>query len=226
MASSRSAASPASDPAPARAGRVRLRRFAALMIPATLAGGAMVALTAQGVLAAQFSISGIPFIVTADQLKGTGFEQYGALDNTAPGSPNLSDTGGQQLVMVSAIKTATLTNLCQSVNLGAVYLVLHAGTGSNPVKASDLVVDSDTLSGDASFTNIAIGQDASTLNEVPNVTGPLGDFGQQSDTVTISNLRQENYATTAASFTLPGLSMSFQNNGCCKCPRHSTRTTT
>jgi hypothetical protein len=193
---------------------VRLRRFAALMVPAALAGGAMVVLTAQGVLAAQFSISGIPFIVTANQLQGTGFEQYGALDNTAPGSPNLSDTGGQQLVMVSAIKTATLTNLCQSVQLGGVYLVLRAGTGSNPVKASDLVVDSDTLDGDAQFSNISIGQDASTLTEVPGVAGPLGDFGQQSDTVTIDNLRQENWATTAASFTLPGLDMSFQDNGC------------
>ncbi|HEU5332359.1 MAG TPA: DUF6230 family protein, partial [Actinocrinis sp.] len=75
-------------------------------------------------------------------------------------------------------------------------------------------VDSDQLSGDAQFTNIAIGQDASTLTEVPGVTGPLGDFGQQADHVTIDNLRQDNYATTAASFTLPGLSMSFSSNGC------------
>jgi hypothetical protein len=192
---------------------VRWRRFAAVMIPATAAGGVLVALTAQGVLAAQFSISGIAFTVTADKLDGTGFEQFGSLDNTAPGSPNLTATGGQQIVMVSAIQSAQLTNLCQSVNLGAINLVLRAG-GSTPVQATNLVVDSDQLSGDASFTNISIGQDASTLSEVPGVTGPLGDFGQQSDHVTINNLRQDNYATTAASFTLPGLSMSFQSNGC------------
>ena len=206
---------PSESPTPATGpGRVRWRRFAALMLPATLTAGALVTLTAQGVLAAQFAISGIAFTVTADKLDGTGFEQYGTLDSTAPGSPNQTDTGGQVIVMTSAIHTATLTNLCQSIGLGAINLVLHAGSGTNPVKATNLVVDSDQLSGDAQFTNIAIGQDASTLTEVPGVTGPLGDFGQQADHVTIDHLRQDNYATTAASFTLPGLSMSFSSNGC------------
>jgi Family of unknown function (DUF6230) len=213
MASPETVASPPAAPSSSRQGRVRWRRFAAVMIPATAAGGVLVVLTAQGVLAAQFAISGIAFTVTADKLDGTGFEQFGALDNTAPGSPNLQSTGGQQLVMVSAIQSAQLTNLCQSVSLGGIDLVLRAG-GSKPVQATTLVVDSDQLSGDASFSNINIGQDASTLSTVPGVTGPLGDFGQQADHVTIDNLRQDNYATTAASFTLPGLSMSFQSNGC------------
>lgn len=197
-----------------RSGKVRLRRFAALMIPSTAVTGVLVVLTAQGALAAQFAISGIPFEVTATQLKGTGFEQYGSIDYTAPNSPNLTDEGGQQLVMVSVIGNATLVNMCQSIDLGGIYLHLTAGTGSTPVKASDLVADSDQLSGDASFGNINIGQDASTMTEVPADNGPLGDFGQQADTVTINNLRQENYATTAAQFTLPGLSMDFESSGC------------
>lgn len=195
-------------------GKVRLRRFAALAVPASLAGAALVVLTAQGVLAAQFSISGIPFTVTANQIKGTGFEQFGYLDNTADGSPNLADENGQQLVMVSAIKSATLTNMCQSIALGGTFLVIRAGRGNTPVSASNLVVDSDQLSGNASFTNLNVGQDASTLTEVPGVTGPIGDFAQQSDTVNITNLRQDNYATTASSFTLPGMTMSFQDSGC------------
>ena len=197
-----------------RSGRVRLRRFAALALPAAVAGGVLVVLTAQGVLAAQFSISGMPFTVTATELKGTGFEQYGALDYTAPGSPNLSQDNGQMLVFVSAIKQAELTDLCQSVSIGFTNLVIRAGSGSTPVSASDLVVDSDQLTGDASFTNMAVDQDASTLNEVPGVSGPLGTFGQQADTIDIKNLRQENWATTASTFTLPGLSMSFSNDGC------------
>lgn len=184
------------------------------MVPAALAGAVLVALTAEGAIGAQFSISGIPFVITANQMQGNGFEQYGLLDNVAPGSPNLSDEGGQAVVIVSAIKDATLTNLCQSVSLGGIYLVLHAGTGSTPVKATDLVADSTQLSGDASFNNIAIGQDASTLTEVPGSVGPIGDFGQQADTVTINNLKQTNYATTASTFTLPGLSMSFKSKGC------------
>jgi hypothetical protein len=71
------------------------------------------------------------------------------------------------------------------------------------------VVDADRLSGNASFTHMQIGQDAGTLNEVPGVTGPAGAFGQEADTVTIDNLRQHAYATTAGTFTLPGFSLSF-----------------
>jgi Family of unknown function (DUF6230) len=212
-----SASSPsnAAEPTAApRSGRVRLRRFAALALPATLAGGALVILTAQGVLAAQFSISGMPFTVTATELQGQGFEQYGALDYTASGSPNLTQDNGQMLVFVSAIRKAELTDLCQSVSIGFTNLIIRAGAGSTPVSADDLVVDSDQLTGDASFTNISVDQDASTLSEVPGVSGPLGTFGQQADDITIKNLRQENWATTASTFTLPGLSMSFSSDGC------------
>ena len=217
MSSVNSAAEPGATTAP-RTGRVRLRRFAALAGPAVLAAGALVVLTAQGVLAAQFSISGLPFTVTATNLTGYGFEQYGGLLNTAPGSPNLTQDNGQMVVFVSAIRKAYLTDMCQSVSIGFTNLVIHAGTGGSPVSASDLVADSDQLSGDVTFNNLTVDQDASTLNEVPDLEsanqGLLGTFGQQADTVTIKNLRQENWATTASTFTLPGLSMSFSDNGC------------
>lgn len=203
------------EPGGRREGKVRLRRSGIMAVPALAAAGGLVVLTAQGVIAAQFAISGIPFTVTASNLHGDGFEQWGFLDQTADGSPNLSDSNGQEVVMVSAIRSATLHDLCQSINLGGVYLVLTAGSGSTPVTATNLVVDSDQLSGsNATFTNINVGQDASTMNEVPNVAGPLGDFGQQADAVDIANVRQDNWATTAAQFSLPGLSMSFKSTGC------------
>jgi len=195
-------------------GRVRFRRFAAMAVPAAAVTATLVILTAEGAIAAQFSISGIPFTVTADELHGEGFEQFGLLDNTADGSPNLTEQNGQQLVMVSAIRSASLTNLCQSISIGGTNLVIRAGRGSTPVEAKTLVVDSDQLSGDAAFTNISIGQDASTVDKVPGVTGPLGDFAQQADTVVIKHLRQNNWATTASAFTLPGLNMSFSDTGC------------
>jgi hypothetical protein len=195
-------------------GRVSWRRFAAMFLSTAVVAGTLVVLTAQGVLAAQFSISGLPFTVTATKLTGTGFEQFGALDNMADGSPNAGNTGGQVLVVVSAIQSATLTNLCQSVNLGGTNLKITAGNGSTPVTATNLVVDSDQLSGDAQFNQISIGQDASTLTAVPGVTGPIGDFAQQASSVTINNLRQNNYATTAAAFKLPGLSLTFSGDGC------------
>ncbi|TDT97575.1 hypothetical protein EDD99_5726 [Streptomyces sp. 846.5] len=198
---------------PARPGRTRLRRAAVMAVPAVAVTATMMVLTAQGALAAQFSISGMPFTVTADRLQGTGFEQFGGLDNMADNSPNAGSSGGQVLVVVSAIKSATLTNLCQSVDLGGINLRITAGTGSSPVSASHLTTDSTLVSGDASFNNIEIGGDASTFTKA-GVAGPLGVFGQQADTVTINNLRQTNYATTAAVFTLPGLNLSFSDKAC------------
>ena len=112
------------------------------------------------------------------------------------------------------IKNATLQSLCQSVAVGPFTLVLRAGAGSTPVSADNLVVDADQLSGTATFTNIAIGQDAGTLTEVPGTSGASGGFGEQADTIVISNLRQHTWLTTAGTFTLPGLSLSFSRSGC------------
>jgi Family of unknown function (DUF6230) len=206
-------------------GRVRWRRAGAMFAAAAAAGAVLMALTAQGVLAAQFAISGTPFTVTSTQLQGTGFEQFGTLDFMAPNSPNASfcvsqspanqgQCNGVVVVAVSAIKSATLSDICQSVAVGNFNLKITAGSAGHPVQASTLVVDSDLLTGDATFNNIVIGQDPSTFTEVPGVTGPLGDFGQQADSVTINNLRQENFATTAATFTLPGLNLGFGPTGC------------
>jgi len=199
--------------APARGG-IRWKRFAGMLsITGALAAG-LVALTAEGVLAAQFSISGMPFVVTADRLDGTGFEQYATIDHMIENSPNEGDTGGQVVVIVSAIDSAKLTNLCQSVSLGGKFLKITAGNGKDPVSAKTLIVDSDLISGDATFNKINIGQDSSTLDQVPGVRGGEGVFGQQADTVQIINLRQNNYATTAATFKLPHLRMTFTDDGC------------
>ncbi|MFJ4090833.1 DUF6230 family protein [Kitasatospora sp. NPDC089913] len=194
-------------------GRVRLRRTALMAVPAVAAGAVLMALTAQGVLAAQFAISGMPFVVTADSLDGVGFEQFGSLDHMIEDSPNAGDTGGQVLVAVSAIKDASLTKLCQSVELGGINLLIRAGDAGTPVTATDLTTDSDLLSGDAEFKNIEIGGDASTYTKA-GVKGLPGVFGQQADTVKIRNLRQHNYATTAGAFKLPNLRLSFSSEGC------------
>ncbi|MFF7588421.1 DUF6230 family protein [Kitasatospora purpeofusca] len=218
MATSEDAAHPIeSTPAPASTGqdrgRVRLRRTALMAVPAVAAGAVLMALTAQGVLAAQFDISGMPFVVTADSLDGVGFEQFGSLDHMIKDSPNAGDTGGQVLVAVSAIKEASLTKLCQSVELGGINLLIRAGDAGTPVTATDLTTDSDLLSGDAEFKNIEIGGDASTYTKA-GVQGLPGVFGQQADTVKIRNLRQHNYATTAGAFKLPNLRLSFSSEGC------------
>ncbi|WP_055494679.1 DUF6230 family protein [Streptomyces sp. TP-A0356] len=196
-----------------RPGRVRLRRAAVMAVPATAIAAGLAIMTAQGALGVQFAISGMPFTVTATDLTGTGFEQFGNLDNMADGSPNAGDTGGQVLVVTSAIKNATLTKLCQSVDLGGTNLLITAGGGKDKVIASDLTTDSTVLSGDADFTKMEIGNDASTLNKA-GVQGNKGVFSQQADTVHIANLRQTNYATTAGVFKLPGLKLGFSDSGC------------
>ncbi|NES15017.1 MULTISPECIES: DUF6230 family protein [Micromonospora] len=201
------------EPGPPQSG-VRWRRFAVTFGTVAVGAAGMIALTAQGALGAQFAISGMPFTVTADRLDGTGFEQFATIDHMIENSPNEGDTGGQVLVMVSAIDRAQLTNLCQSISLGGINLRITAGTGNKPVTARTLVVDGDEVAGNASFNKINVGQDASTLDQVPGVRGNPGVFSQQADTVTITNLRQNNYATTAAVFTLPNLHMSFSSNEC------------
>lgn len=196
-----------------RRGRVRLRRAAVMAIPATAVAAGLMIATAEGALGVQFAISGMPFTVTATELNGTGFEQFGGLDNMAEDSPNAGDTGGQVLIVTSAIKNATLDHLCQSVDLGGTNLLITAGSGSDKVQATNLTTDSTELSGNASFNNIEIGNDASTLDKA-GVQGPKGVFSQQADTVRIANLRQTNYATTAAVFKLPGLKLRFSDQAC------------
>lgn len=181
-------------------GRIRWRRFALILMPALATMIVLVVLTAQSVLAVSFAISGVPFTVTASQLNGQGFEQFGVLDHSV--------TRGNFFLASSAIRTATLSHLCLSVNLGLAILKITAGNGSD-VSGTDLVIDADRLSGNASFRKINIGQDASTLTQVPGVRGPAGAFALGSQTVAISDLRTHAYATTAGTFTLPGLSLRF-----------------
>ncbi len=88
---------------------------------------------------------------------------------------------------------------------------ITAGGGRSPAPASNLIVDSDNLSREATFNDIVIGQDAGTLSAGPGVTGPSGGFGQQADSVTIDNLHQNTWLTTGGTFTLPGFDLSFGN---------------
>lgn len=177
-------------------GKIRWRRFAIAIVPAVAIAGTLVGLTAEGALASSISVSGQQFTITADQLNGTGFAQFGgALPNSG---------GGQTPVIVSAMQNATMTNLCQSVTVLGLTIRLQAGGSGSPVSASNLVVDANDLSGaSATFNNIAIGQDAGTLG------GPAGTFGESADSVTIDKLVQHTWYTTAATFTLPNLSLGF-----------------
>jgi hypothetical protein len=184
-------------------GKVRWRRFAIAAVPAIAIAGVLVGLTAEGAIASSFSVSGTEYTVTASQLSGSGFVQFGTA----------LPQGGKQLpVIESGIASAQLTNLCQSVSVplfGTIRLTAGTASGS-PVSASNLIVDASGQTGSqAVFRNITIGQDASTLNEDGDTTGTAGAFGEQASSVTITNLVQKTWLTTAGTFTLPNLSLGF-----------------
>lgn len=182
-------------------GRTRWRRFAAVMLPAAAMAGALMAGVANGAVPIALNVSGQTFKVAADKLDGTGFVQYGGVVVTKNGTAIP--------VAASGISDASLTNLCQSVVVPGtpISLVIRAGGGGNPAHASNLLIGMTRLQGDAEFTNIDIGQDASTLSKAGPYHGEEGAFGQQADHVTITNLKQTAYSTHAGTFTLNGLDL-------------------
>jgi hypothetical protein len=184
-------------------GRTNWRRFAlAAGVPVVVAGGLLVMMS-QGALAASFAVSGQDFKISADRLDGTGFAQYGG---------TVKDAAGKETpVSMSGIARAKLTNLCQSVRAGdaPMSLTITAGTEKGrPAQATNLLIGMKDLSGDATFTNINIGQDAGTLTKGgPDAQGATGSFGQQSDKIVINGLKQTALSTTAGTFKLTGLNL-------------------
>jgi hypothetical protein len=186
-------------------GRTNWRRFAvAVGVPTVIAGGLVIGL-AQGAFAASFSVSGQTFKISADRLDGTGFAQYGGVETVVKdGAPAIP-------VAKSGIASAKLTNLCQSVVVPGtpITLTIRAGRDANdPAVATDLLLGVSELNGDATFKNINIGQDASTLTKGGDqAKGQPAGFGQQADSVVITDLKQTAYSTSAGTFKLTGLTM-------------------
>ncbi len=203
-------------------GGTRWRRFAVVMVPSVAATAAIGVAIAQGALAASFSVSGQQFQVTAESLHGKGFVQYGANDVTK---------AGNKPVAVVGIETAEINKLCQAVTIptpfGDVGMTLTAGQGKDQVQATKLFIDADQLSADAKFTNVDIGVavDATTKGPGPATPGKdgrgayvPGSFAQQADEVEFAHVDQRAWATSAGTFTLPGLKMGV-SMGAAKCDK-------
>lgn len=187
------------------AGRITLVAVPVGVIAASLLGG-----VAQGAVPVSFAVSGSQFQIGASQLEGTGFSQYAGVATDSE--------GGEHTVAIANIKSATLSDLCQSVitetPLGTVGVLIKAGGNGNPATASDLQIGMTGLKGDASFGQIRIGVDASTVNT--EAKGGAGDFAQDSDTISISNLQQTAWSTQASVFTLTGMTLELTDGsqGC------------
>jgi Family of unknown function (DUF6230) len=188
-------------------GRTSAKRLGLVLVPALAGAGILGVMMANGALAASFGVSGQQFQLTATSITGTDFAQFGSVDK-------IYVNGKYIPVAVSAFKSATINGLCQSVEtdlssygLGNVWVVLKANTA----KATNLIIDMQQLNaGSADFTNINIGQDASTLDQgVAGAQGTPGLFGQQADAATLTDVSQVANATNAGDFTLSGMSLSL-----------------
>lgn len=185
------------------------RRFALFAVPAGAAIGGILVAMANGALAATFSISSQEFKISADEMTGTGFAQFGWVNATVRDEPAPSAVAG--------IREAEIVGLCQSVLttgfplIGNVSLMLTAGDGGTPVQASDLVIDMDQMDGNAEFDNIEIGRDASILDKGPQGLGRgqghSSLFGMQSDSIVVEDLEQTARAASAGTFRLHNLSL-------------------
>ncbi|WP_433551939.1 DUF6230 family protein [Micromonospora zamorensis] len=180
-------------------GRTRWRRFVAMAVPATAAVGAILFGMSTGAIASDVTVSGQTFKIGATRLEGDGFKQYGGVVREK------GEDRRTHPIAVAEISSAELYNLCQSIRSDLpglpVVLTINAGEGKEPARAKDLLIAMDSLDGNATFTNIKIGRDATDLN----ATAQKGSFGQNSDHVTITNLQQVSRYTTAATFNLVGL---------------------
>ncbi|MGW2558033.1 DUF6230 family protein [Streptomyces sp. NPDC001514] len=197
-------------------GGTRWKRFAVVMVPSVAATAAIGVGLAQGALAASFSVSGQSFKVTADELNGEDFLQYGSL---ATGT-DLKGNKTAHPVAVSAFSHATITNMCQSVVtpdvpfFGSVSLELTAGNKGTPVDATGLYLDVEKLeTTSAEFGQIDIGVAAGDGNNKPGIqpgtekqVNPYG-FAQRAKTAKLTGVKQTAWATTAGTFKLSNLSM-------------------
>ncbi|SEC50546.1 hypothetical protein SAMN05216483_1833 [Streptomyces sp. 2131.1] len=203
-------------------GGTRWKRFAVVMVPSVIATAAVGVGLAQGALAASFSVSGQEFKVTAAELKGENFVQYGSIATEDGADP--TKEGKAHAVAVSGFSHATITKMCQSVvtpnlpfGLGSVTLRLTAGDPKDTdkkVDATGLYLDVSELKGDAEFGNIDIGVRTGDLKNPgvqPNAgkyVNPNG-FSQRAETATLTGVQQKAWATTAGTFKLPGLHLSL-----------------
>ena len=187
------------------AGRIVLTAVPVAVVATVLMGG-----VANGAVPVSFAVSGSQFQTSAAQLDGTGFSQYAGITNDTVGTPHQ--------VAIANIASANLADLCQSVvtdtPLGRVGLLITAGGGGKPAKATDLQIGMTDLKGDSTFNNIRIGVDASTVNT--SHKGTAGDFAQDADSLKIVGLQQTAWSTQASVFTLTGMHLQLTDGskGC------------
>lgn len=185
-----------------RSGGTRWGRFALVAGPAFAVSGVILAMTAQGALAASFAVAGTNFKIASPRLEGTGMVQMGTVDVGADGKKHPT--------AVNAFKSVKIYGLCQSMVVpspfGDMTIKLTAGSRDTPVDVTNMVTDLDLLEGDVTFVGPNIGIDASRATKGP-IKGETGQFALEADRVEIDNVKIQAWSTTAGTFVLKGLKM-------------------
>ncbi|REE95222.1 DUF6230 family protein [Thermomonospora umbrina] len=187
-------------------GKVRWRRTALLLVPSAAISTLVVALTAQGSVAASLAVAGDAFKVRADRLDGTGLVQFTTVDKDA--------SGRSHHVLATGIGHARLHEMCVSVltdtPLGAMTLVLRSGRGK-PVEAEDLVLDLTRIDTDATFDGLVLGRDGASLSGGPReLLGRRGQYGQQARHLELTDFRLHTHTITAGAFKFKGLDIAVK----------------
>jgi len=188
-------------------GRTRWARFVGVLGIGVVGAGALLFGMSQGALAASFAVSGTNFKVSAENLTGQGFVQFGGVDAGA---------GKVHVVAVSGFKTARLDKFCQSVFVPGMPIVGDVtmritADGVGGMSADNLVVNLTDLNGDLVLGNPEIGVDASKVTKGPdNLRGLPGSFGLQADTANITSLQQTAWATTAQTIRFKGMNLTIR----------------
>jgi hypothetical protein len=191
------------------AGRTRWRRFAVLMVPSVAISAALGIAMAQGALAASFLVSGQRFQVTADTLTARGIGMYGVVD--------VSKDGEHVPVLVTGARHVTIDRLCQSVPIDipglGTYTRKLTGGQERPVEASHMFLDATFEAADqANFEDLDIGiaQGEITKGAInpddrsSRFFDPSG-FGQQAESVRMTDVRVTAAAVSAGTFNIPGM---------------------
>jgi hypothetical protein len=190
-------------------GRTRWRRFG-IVGGAGLGAVAIVGyLAATGALALSFAFSGIPFTLSATELRGENFVQYAFPDRLGSGdaAPLLEGAAGRLINgsgsinnvtqgpdgnfyasdTVTQLGSATIDGLAQQIcaptPLGVAIRVTIAGTG-DATRANNLVIQAPALTAnEAAFNNIVIGttvRDALTNQGFPGGNEFTDPYGARS----------------------------------------------
>ncbi|MEV4340517.1 DUF6230 family protein [Streptomyces sp. NPDC049590] len=192
-------------------GRTRWRRFAVLMVPSVALSAALGIAMAQGALAASFLVSGQRFQVTADTLTARGISIYGMVD--------VSKDGDHVPVLVTGARHVTVDDLCQSVPIDipgpGTYTLKLTGGQDRPAEASHMFLDATfEAAGQANFEDIDIGIAQGEITKGPinpdDRTSRFFDFdpsgfGQQADSVRLTDVHVTAAAISAGTFNIPGM---------------------